>query len=337
MGMGHAGFVRAGTTAMIELLRDHGVDVVVDFWNPFAAIAARALGLPLVTVIQADAHPASDGFIWWRRPPADIPSPVRTINVIMGELGLAPIASFADLSVGDLTLVVGTPLTDPLPPGAQVTYIGPTVWQSPGAELPPWVDRLGRGRPLVWVYSGNPSYGGASRSDGPLDSAVVVRATVEALADTALDVVLTTGHHRLPKGLRALPANVHHAGYLPGLALAERSDLLIHHGGHGSCQTGLLAGTPSVIIPTYAERESNARRIESLGAGRIVPVDGRGGHKRVDVDLLRRTVLEVLDDHTMLEAARGVGRHLAAHGGPSRAADLIASFAAVTGAPARSS
>jgi len=48
--------------------------------------------------------------------------------------------------------------------------------------------------------------------------------------------------------------------------MAERSDLLIHHGGYGSCQTGLVTGTPAVIIPTYAERESNARRIAALGA-----------------------------------------------------------------------
>jgi len=46
-----------------------------------------------------------------------------------------------------------------------------------------------------------------------------------------------------------LPPNFYYASYVPGLAMAERSDLLIHHGGYGSCQTGLYAGTPAVIIP----------------------------------------------------------------------------------------
>ena len=34
----------------------------------------------------------------------------------------------------------------------------------------------------------------------------------------------------------------------------KRSDLLIHHGGYGSCQIGFCTGTPDVIIPTYSER-----------------------------------------------------------------------------------
>jgi adenine/guanine phosphoribosyltransferase-like PRPP-binding protein len=31
--------------------------VLVDFWNPFAVIAARAMGVPVVTVIQAETDP----------------------------------------------------------------------------------------------------------------------------------------------------------------------------------------------------------------------------------------------------------------------------------------
>jgi len=63
---------------------------------------------------------------------------------------------------------------------------------------------------------------------------------------------------------------VHHAPYLPGRAMAERCDLIVHHGGHSSVMTGLSVGTPAVIIPTITERESNARRLAALGAGEIV-------------------------------------------------------------------
>jgi UDP:flavonoid glycosyltransferase YjiC (YdhE family) len=31
--------------------------------------------------------------------------------------------------------------------------------------------------------------------------------------------------------------------------MAERCDLMMHHGGHSSVMTGLAGGTPAVIIP----------------------------------------------------------------------------------------
>jgi len=147
-----------------------------------------------------------------------------------------------------------------------------------------------------------------------------------ALADEDAHVVLTTGHHQLPKEAQPLPANFHHEAYLPGLGMAERSDLLIHHGGYGSCQTGLYAGKPAVILPTYSERESNARRIAALGAAAIVPVETVSGEKRVRVDELRATVRRVLNDPTFAGNARRIGERLRAYGGARQAADLIEQF-----------
>ena len=94
-------------------------------------------------------------------------------------------------------------------------------------------------------------------------------ASIAALRDEDVQVVLTTGHHALPQEMLPLPANFRHEAYLPGLAMAEQADLLIHHGGYGSCQTGLFMGKPAVIIPTFSERESNARRVAGVGAGLI--------------------------------------------------------------------
>jgi hypothetical protein len=137
------------------------------------ARSPRALGKPLVTVIQADAHPASRGFVWWKPRPASIPSPVPIVNAVLARHGLPAIAKMEELSVGDLTLVVGTPETDPLPPDADVTYVGPILWQQDDAQLPAWIRALGRDRPIVWIYSGNPRY---TSGGGALDSMIVRRA-----------------------------------------------------------------------------------------------------------------------------------------------------------------
>jgi UDP:flavonoid glycosyltransferase YjiC (YdhE family) len=79
--------------------------------------------------------------------------------------------------------------------------------------------------------------------------------------------------------------------------MAERCDLMVHHGGHSSGMTGLSAGTPAVIIPTCTERESNARRLAALAAGEIVlPIDGADGEKHIDVDEFSSKVRRVLNE-----------------------------------------
>lgn len=323
MGMLNEGFVRANVESLKELIVASEANVVVDYWNPFAVIAARSAGKPLVTVIQSDAHPNSNGFIWWKPPPENLSSPVTVVNRVLAHHGLACIRKLEELCVGDLTLVVGTPETDPLPSRSNVTYIGPILWQKQGAELPDWIRGRNRQRPLIWVYSGNPRYASGGEA---LDSAVVLQATIAALGGEDMQVVLTTGHHALPKGMLPLPANFRHEPYLPGLAMAEQSDLLIHHGGYGSCQTGLFMGKPAVIIPTFSERESNARRVASLGAGLIVPVEIVSGKKHVSPKATREAVRQVLTCPCFTENAKRVSERLRQYGGAPAAARLIERF-----------
>jgi UDP:flavonoid glycosyltransferase YjiC (YdhE family) len=323
MGMLNKGFVYANCEALKNTIADSAADVVVDFLNPFAVIAARVLQRPLVTVIQGNFHPQSGGFIWWKPRPSGLPSTVPVVNQVLADYRLSPIQALEELCVGDITLSVGTPETDPLPESANVTYIGAVLWQTENVQLPHWFARLNREKPVIWVYSGNPRYAGANDI---FDSMVVLQACIAALANEDVQVVLTTGHHPLPEELLPLPANFHHESYVPGLVMAERSDLLIHHGGYGSCQTGLYAGKPSVIIPTFSERESNARRIAELGAGAIVAVDMTPGEKRVNVDELLATVRRVLKEPSFRANARQIGERLRTYGGAGQAADLIEQF-----------
>lgn len=327
LGYQDENFVRGDCEAMMALMTDYGADVIVDSWNISACLAARALRKPLVTILQADMHPDSRGFIWWKEPPTDVPTPVLVVNKVLAEHGLQPIGKTGELHVGDLTLVVGMPETDPLPEKADVTYIGPILWQKPEAKLPDWVSALSKDRPVVWVYTGNPSYMPGHHTWG--DSAVVLHACIAALADEDVQVALTTGHHALPEEVSSLPANFYYESYVPGLALAERADLLIHHGGQGACFTGPYTGTPAVIIPTYSERESNARRIAALGAGDFVVVaEDVSGEKHVSAEEVRAKVRRVLSDPSFTTNARRIGEKMRAYGGASEAARLIENFAA---------
>jgi UDP:flavonoid glycosyltransferase YjiC (YdhE family) len=320
-------YVCAAIALHVDLIRDYAPDVVVDSFGPFTCLAARILKIPLATVLQGNFHPASDGFLWWKgKRPDGLPSAAPAINIASAEYGQPPVARCVDLLAGDLSLIVGTPESDPLPATANVTYVGQIIWQRGNAELPDWISSMNREKPLVWVYSGNPRYGTAH---GAADSIVVIRAAIAALRDAPMNVVLTTGYQELPDEFGALPANFRNAAYLPGLAMAERCDLMVHHGGHSSVMTGLSVGKPAVIIPTITERESNARRLVALGAGEIVmPVVGSDGEKQIDVADFAAKVTRVLTDPNYRQSARRIADSMRQYGGAKQAAQKIEQFAA---------
>jgi UDP:flavonoid glycosyltransferase YjiC (YdhE family) len=315
-------YTKAATAVYVDLIRRWNPDVVVDSFGLLACLAARILKVPLASVLQGDHHPASNGYLWWKGTrPEGLPSGAAVINQVAAEHGIAPIRRACDLLAGDLCLIVGTPETDPLPRWACATYVGPIVWQPDNAKLPEWVSALRRDQLVIWVYPGDPRQ---SSAPTPLDSIVVIRAAVAALADAPMQVVLTTGYQAMPEEFGSLPSNFYHAAYLPGPAMAERCDLMVHHGGHGSVMTGLLFGKPAVIIPTTTERESNARRVAGLGAGEIVmPVDGPDGEKHLDATEFGTKVSRVLNELDYLRSAQRVAESMRKFGGAAEAADQI--------------
>jgi MGT family glycosyltransferase len=315
-------FVRAQTAIHVDLIRDYEPDVVIDSFGPFGCLAARILHVPLASVLQGNIHPQSAGFLWWAgERPRSLPSAAPVFNKVAAEYGVAPVGRCVDLLAGDLSLIVGTAETDPVSATANVTHIGPIIWQRGNASLPEWVGALTPGKPVVWVYSGNPRYAGVPT---PIDSIVVIRAAIAALSDAPVHVVLTTGYQEVPEEIGVLPANFHHAAYLPGLAMAKHCDLMVHHGGHSSVMTGLSAGTPAVIIPTITERESNARRLAALGAGEIVmPLDAADGEKHIDVAEFSAKVHRVLNEPAYRRSARSVANSMRQLGGAQEAADRI--------------
>jgi UDP:flavonoid glycosyltransferase YjiC (YdhE family) len=319
-------FVRAIAQDYVKVMQAYNPDVIVDTWGFQSSLAAKILRKPLVSITQADLHPEGRGFVWWRQPPPDLPNPVPIVNMVLKENGLPLLKrKMEELLMGDMVLVVGTPDTDPLPESSEAIYVGAlqTTTQAPG--LPNWIQELPTDFPLVWVYSGTPRYG-----DRPskVDSIVVIRASLALLGNEDVTVVLTTGHQPLPEEFSTLPSNVHFTPYVPGFAMAKRSDLLIHHGGHGSYLTGLSAGTPAVVIPTYSERESNARRLTELGAGEcILPQTDESGEKTISMHEFREKAWRVLTKSDYKQNALRIARNLQQYGGAVQAADLIEELA----------
>ncbi len=88
--------------------------------------------------------------------------------------------------------------------------------------------------------------------------------------------------------------------------------------------TGAFAGTPALIVPTMAERESNARRLAALGAAEVLlPDEDKSGEKRLSGAELRGTVESMLTDASLVKKATALSRRMQSVGGPERAADHI--------------
>ncbi|MBS0029134.1 glycosyltransferase [Chitinophaga sp. 22321] len=323
-GLLNANFVKAQCRAYLEVIEQSRPDVIVDFWNPFAAIAGRIAGIPLITVNQGDALPGGSGFVWWKQRPAGIPTITPAINKVLHSYGIAPLKRTEELNVGNLTLVTGMPETDPLAGDHNFHYVGSILWQNPDVEIPQWFKELPTDKPLIWIYGGNPSYGGKSKI---FDSASMLIACYKALANQPFHVVLSLGHQHLSGPLADLPENFQCVPFVPGLAMAARCDLMIHHGGYGSCQTGLVSGTPSLILPTFSERESNARRIKQLEAGEyILPQQNGVKAKYFDPEEILQKTKILLSNSRYKENAAKYGAKLATYGGIEKAIHLIETF-----------
>jgi UDP:flavonoid glycosyltransferase YjiC (YdhE family) len=313
-------YVLCCVKALAKLIEVNEIDVVVDSFNPTACLAARVAKKSLVTIIQADLHPANSGFVWWEEKPGDIPTSVPVFNSILSDHGLEPISTASELVLGDLTLCAGTPETDPIPGPTEVIHMGPMFNEQSESNLPDWLEEFVGDKPLIWVYCGNPRYAAIPWAD----SIVVLKAALDGLAGKPVRVIITAGHHAFPDELPPIPDNFHREPFLPGLSLARRSDLIIHHGGHGSCMVGATAGTPALIIPTVSERESNARHFAALGVAKVLmPVEYYSGEKHLSGSRLWEKVESMLTSKSCINEATVLSEKMQEFGGTKQVADHI--------------
>jgi len=283
--------------------------VVVTDLNPMAALAARSLQVPHITISQSLFLPGRkyDSSRW------AMPCALGAINRILAHYGADLLGSAAHLELGDSTLLPSFPEFDPLqnaPPSLQ--YLGPILGNQL-IPLRPSPDRpsAAKGLPEIFFYPGRPRDG-----SGPSGQALL-NVGLPALSGINAAVTVATGgfEFELPQWARdrcrIVPWRVISAEYKP--------DLIIHHGGHGACLTAISAGIPSVVVPTHAEREYNASNLAALGCGAFVAIE------EADVPRLRRAIETMLDNPACARTCAQWSETLAArgYGGADLAARMI--------------
>lgn len=320
-----------------EAIRAFRPDVMVGDLSLLAWNLGRRHGIPVVQLVRAIIHPEGGRIFWWRDPPpGDRPPDIRPVfNPLLRAWGLPPVRRAEDLLRGDLYLVPSIPALDPLPPAVERThYTGPLLDPvRSSTSLPPdFPDR--RNGKVVYVTFG----GGASSSH----ARPVMQALYTALGNAPGVWVAVSGGGSLPED-GAAPSNFRLYRWLPGSAAIAASDAVIYHGGQNTTLELAAHGVPGLALPFQSEQESNGRRLEQAGAGRVLsPLDNPSTLEIVRTRRWYRpfqtcvvaywspqpeTVYEavgaLLEDPAYSTAAGRLRQETAQYGGLEQAVDLI--------------
>ncbi|MEU0332060.1 glycosyltransferase [Streptomyces sp. NPDC006193] len=202
---------------------------------------------------------------------------------------------------------------DPCPPGFQsagapsgirtryVPYNGPSA-------VPAWLTDRGRPRRVLITL-------GTIVSQGP-EAHQLLERTLDATARPDVEVVVAARPGTVPQELARRARAVR---WLPVGLAAQHCDLIVHHGGSGTTMAALAHGVPQVVCPSVLDQTDNARRLEELGAGRLVPVPAAlaGGGELV------RAVEDVLGDPRYAKSAAVLRDENDAAPAPARAAEQL--------------
>jgi UDP:flavonoid glycosyltransferase YjiC (YdhE family) len=296
-------------------------DVVVIDMSPTGAIAARARGVPVVSLADTDFLSTADNawMPWLTVPSAELlpyPSCVPALNGALARLGLSPIEHPSELLWGDVTIVPSVAELEPPEdawPLDRLRYVGPLFWDPPGVGL----GLPGGPGPNVYITVGS----------GAMVTGKVMQNLVDACRGQPWTVFVSAGF-AFTESLRLAP-NVHIGGFTGLKELLRWADVVVSHGGYSTVLATLLHGKPLVVVPFMSEQEMNGRLlVEQVGTGLLVRrsrVDARtkritfeyrtsgvSNDATVPVIDVAEAVSAVLEEPSYAARARATSRRLSA-------------------------
>ena len=189
---------------------------------------------------------------------------LTTFNEARAFFGLRPIYNITDLVRGDITLLPDLPGMSGLPekdlsPGYH--YTGPIFAQMDG-EVPEEVKQ-------VFGRSGLNIFCSLGSSGFPETLKTIIKALRK---DNNLNIVCSTTTILDPQELGENDERFYATRFLPAHLVNEMADIAVTHGGQGTIQTAVWAGTPVVGIGFQAEQQANIDGIAKAGMAIRIPI-----------------------------------------------------------------
>lgn len=191
-------------------------------------------------------------------------------------------------------------------------FVGPYLGLRGNEEA--WRPRA-KDRPLLFI-----SLGTTPLNDRP----DFFRMCLEGLAGTVWEVAMAIGERVEESELGDIPDNIEVRPFFPQLEVLARADAFLSHTGMNSTMEALYFGVPLVAFPLQPEQGANARRVEDLGLGRRLPLEG------LSPELIRETVLDVSGDEAIRGKLEAMSARVRSAGGAPAAADAIEEFLAAS-------
>lgn len=281
--------------------------IVADSMAVWGKAAALKLGIPFVsstTTFAFNQHSArimknsvSDLF----RMILSLPSISRQIRRLQ-QKGY-PFKSFLDIIQNDEhthTIVYTSPDFQPCSQtfSNQYAFVGPSIR--------PAVDSIEKTREkLIYI------------SMGTVNNAMthLYQNCISALADTDVQVVISTGNLVSIEALGRLPENISVFPHVDQIAVLQKADVFLSHCGMNSVSESLYFGVPLVMLPQTAEQKGVAARVRELGAG--VMLD------QTDAASIRHAIDTLLSDETYRKNAAQISHGFKTCTGAKGAAQKI--------------
>ena len=289
LGFSNIEFLESEISKWIQKLRAYNPDVIVSDIGVFSSIVARILEIPLATITQSCYHPNSKykPQRYWDIHRDDSMDALTAINYILCSYGASKIDCFEELFNGDITIVPSFPEFDILEAdkvcNSKTHYVGPILWKG----FKEHEKSIYRRKNKIHVFC----YGGQLFDYAGVMNKNFFEMILSSFCDKDIEVLVAVGDKNSVNQLkiRGKYKNVKFVDWVPIDVAYSNSDLVVCHGGHGSCMGLFKYMVPGIILPTHTEREYNARALERLGVGISIPIE------KFSKDLIENSVVTLLE------------------------------------------
>lgn len=308
-GYAHPDTLMGLTVAWRELIRLTGTRLVMPDHAPTAILAARTLGIPILTYsygfcVPPSVSPTPNMRPWMQVDPALLVEIDRVVlhsmNAVLERFGCPALPNVASLfGVEEPSMMTFPELDHYVDCRGSATYWGSLVATVAGA-------------PAQWPAGNGPRIFAYLRPD--IRHAEALLAALVALKHPAL-IVFPDIPDSLLARYRA-PHLTFSKTPLDTASILSQADLAITYGGHGLTSAFLLAGKPLLLLPGQLEQFLLARRVEQMGAGLLVDPEQ-------PADRLPQQLQRVLSDPFFAGNARAFAQKYAAFPQETVVANLV--------------